>query len=122
MTIEVQKSLKEEALRLFIFVLTGVVALSALGPMCAEDTVTEADPPREPFLLDWWTVDGGGGPAAGGDFELLATIGQPDAGFASGEDYLLQGGFLPGGDSRILFVDGFESGTTDRWDETVGGQ
>ena len=107
-------------MRLFIFVLTGAVALAAASPLCAEESVPKSDPPREPFALDWWTVDGGGGPAAGGGFELLAAIGQPDAGFAIGENYLLQGGFLPGGNLGVLFVDGFETGTTDRWSATVG--
>jgi hypothetical protein len=94
--------------------------VGAAGVLCAEDAQPEGDTPREPFALDWWTVDGGGGPAAGDGFELLATIGQTDVGVSIGEDYVLQSGFLPGGDIGVLFVDGFESGTTDRWDSTVG--
>jgi len=92
--------------------------LAAGGLVCAEETAGN-DSRREPFVLDWWTMDGGGGPAAAGGFELLASIGQPDVGIAIGEDYLLQCGFLGGGDLGILFVDGFESGTTDRWNGTV---
>jgi hypothetical protein len=118
----IPQSLKEETLRLFIFMLTGAIALSAASPGFAPDTASVGDPPRDPFALDWWTVDGGGGPVAGGDFELLATIGQPDAGSALGGDYLLQGGFLPGEDGGLPFIDGFESGNTDRWDATVGGR
>lgn len=88
--------------------------------VCAAEEAGDT-PPREPFVLDWWTMDGGGGPTVGGGFELLASIGQPDVGVAIGEDYLLQGGFLAGGDLGILFVDGFESGTTGRWGGTTEG-
>jgi hypothetical protein len=119
---KIPQSLKEETLRLFIFILIGVVALSAAGPVFAPDSAPKGDPPRDPFVLDWWTIDGGGGPVAGGDFELLTTIGQPDAGTAVGGDYLVQGGFLPGGVRGLPFNDGFESGNTDRWDATVGGR
>jgi hypothetical protein len=50
-----------------------------------------------PYVLDWSTIDGGGGRSSGGDYVLTATIGQPDAGASSGGDYELLGGFLPGG-------------------------
>lgn len=106
--------------RLIFVVVCGMLA-AAGGPVCADEAQPEGDPSRDPFNLDWWTIDGGGGPAAGGDFELLATIGQADVGTAIGDDYLLQSGFLAGGDLGILFVDGFDSGTTGRWDDTVGG-
>ena len=43
--------------------------------------------------LNAFTIDGGGGTSAGNGFELSATIGQPDAGFMSGDDFELQGGF-----------------------------
>jgi hypothetical protein len=49
------------------------------------------------FDLSWWSVDGGGGSSAGGDFTLVGTVGQPDAGLLSGDSFTLQGGFLPGG-------------------------
>ena len=45
------------------------------------------------FALDWFTVDGGGGASAGGNYSLTGTIGQPDAAASSGDDFLLQGGF-----------------------------
>ncbi len=48
----------------------------------------------QPFSLDWFTIDGGGASATtGGAFELSGTVGQPDAGFASGGDFELIGGF-----------------------------
>ncbi len=47
------------------------------------------------YAVDWWTVDGGGDAGTtGGDYELSATIGQPDAGAVmTGGDFELVGGF-----------------------------
>ena len=45
------------------------------------------------FALDWFTLDGGGGPSSGGAYTLAGTIGQPDAATSSGGGYTLQGGF-----------------------------
>jgi hypothetical protein len=44
----------------------------------------------QPYTIDWWTVDGGGGTGNGGTFTLSGTAGQPDAG-------VLEGGVLDGG-------------------------
>ena len=64
-----------------ISVLTGIAALAGyLG--------------GEEFDLSWNTIDGGGAmQSTGGDFELSATIGQPDAGVMSGGDFEMTGGF-----------------------------
>jgi hypothetical protein len=43
--------------------------------------------------LDWYTIDGGGGSASGGDYVLAGTIGQPDAGVLAGGAWTLYGGF-----------------------------
>jgi hypothetical protein len=45
------------------------------------------------YVLDWYTIDGGGGTSNGGDYSVSGTIGQPDAGSMSGGDYSLAGGF-----------------------------
>jgi len=45
------------------------------------------------FTLDWYAVAAGGGESSGGDFELSATIGQPDAGDMLGGDFAILGGF-----------------------------
>ena len=45
------------------------------------------------YVLDWYTIDGGGGTSTGGDYSISGTIGQPDAGEMSGGDYVLSGGF-----------------------------
>ncbi len=49
------------------------------------------------YEINWSTIDGGGGRSSGGQYELLGTIGQPDAAYSAGGDYELLGGFLPGG-------------------------
>jgi hypothetical protein len=49
------------------------------------------------YALDWWTLDGGGGTSTGGDFSLIGSIGQPEAGFLQGGEFNLQGGFFVGG-------------------------
>ncbi len=48
------------------------------------------------YVLDWYTMDGGGGTSTGGDYNLSGTIGQPDAGQMSGGDYTIGGGFWSG--------------------------
>ncbi len=45
------------------------------------------------YQLDWYTVDGGGGSSTGSVYSLSGTIGQADAGAASGGTYTLAGGF-----------------------------
>jgi hypothetical protein len=45
------------------------------------------------YVLDWFTIDGGGGTGTGGDYAISGTIGQPDVGSMSGGDYSLEGGF-----------------------------
>jgi len=59
-----------------------------------------------PYVLEWSTIDGGGGTSSGGQYTLTGTIGQPDAGWSSGGSYELLGGFWSGG--PLCFVD-FES-------------
>lgn len=48
----------------------------------------------QPFAIDWYTIDGGGGTSSGGNFTLSGTIGQPDAGpTMTGGNFTLTGGF-----------------------------
>jgi hypothetical protein len=49
------------------------------------------------FVINWWSVDGGGDSSQGGGYTLYGTIGQSDAGAMSEGDYTLHGGFRPGG-------------------------
>jgi hypothetical protein len=50
----------------------------------------------QPFVIDWFTIDGGGGTSTGGPYSLTGTIGQPDAGTLGGGNYTLVGGFWGG--------------------------
>jgi hypothetical protein len=45
------------------------------------------------YSIDWFKVAGGGGVSTGGVYSVSGTIGQPDAGSLSGNNYALQGGF-----------------------------
>ncbi len=56
------------------------------------------------YEVSWSTIDGGGGRSTGGDFALVGTIGQPDAGEMAGGDYELSGGFWPRGPILSCFV------------------
>lgn len=69
-----------------------------------------------------WSVDSGGGESSGGDFSLIAAIGQPDAGVLSGGGAVLAGGVWAGEmNLGFVFGDGFESGDTGSWSSVVGG-
>ena len=45
------------------------------------------------YAIDWYTINGGGGPSSGGAYTLHGTIGQYDAATSSGGRYTLHGGF-----------------------------
>lgn len=45
------------------------------------------------YSVDWYTIDGGGGTSTGGVYSVTGTIGQPDAGYMSGGNYSINGGF-----------------------------
>jgi len=48
----------------------------------------------QPYSIDWFTIDGGGGTSTGGVYSVSGTIGQPDAGpTMSGGNYSVDGGF-----------------------------
>jgi hypothetical protein len=48
----------------------------------------------QPYSVDWWTSDGGGGTSAGGNYTVTGSAGQPDAQLAmTGGNYQLSGGF-----------------------------
>jgi hypothetical protein len=70
---------RARAKALFVILLPLAVAAAVVG---------------DDFDLRRSTIDGGGVMlSAGGDFELSGTIGQPDAGAASGGAFVLTGGF-----------------------------
>ncbi|MBI3850307.1 MAG: hypothetical protein HY298_08470 [Verrucomicrobia bacterium] len=48
----------------------------------------------QPFSIDWFTIDSGGGTSTGGVYVVSGTVGQPDAGATmSGGNYSVDGGF-----------------------------
>lgn len=47
-----------------------------------------------PYTLTRFAVEGGGGKSAGGSYQVVGTIGQPDAGTVSAGAYSLRGGFM----------------------------
>ena len=59
------------------------------------------------YSIDWYTIDGGGRTSTGGDFELVGTIGQPDAADSQGDSFIVLGGFWPGGPVCIVNLDHF---------------
>ncbi len=58
--------------------------------------LTLAVPVFGDYEISWHTIDSGGGVSSGGPYTVMVTIGQPEAGVASGGDYELLGGFWPG--------------------------
>ncbi|MHC4648366.1 MAG: hypothetical protein ACYTBJ_23145 [Planctomycetota bacterium] len=60
-----------------------------------------------PYVLEWSTIDGGGGQSSGGPYVLTGTIGQPDAAYSSGGKFELLGGFWPGGPLYFVEFDDF---------------
>jgi hypothetical protein len=55
-----------------------------------------------PYVLEWSTIDGGGGTSSGGEYVLSGTAGQPDAGEMTGGQYEVSGGFWPGGPECLV--------------------
>ncbi|GJM19571.1 MAG: hypothetical protein DHS20C14_17840 [Phycisphaeraceae bacterium] len=59
-----------------------------------------------PYVLDWYTIDGGGGTSSGGVYTLSGTIGQHDAAApSSGGVFTLAPGFWPGVTTNDCFPD-----------------
>ena len=72
------------------------------------------------YKIDWYTIDGGGGTSTGGQYELVGTIGQPDAAWSIGGEYELLGGFWPGGPLCVVGFDDFAR-FAEGWLETGSG-
>ena len=69
--------------------LLACLVLLAAAPVLAQSIAA--------YDLSWSTVDGGGSSGTGGIYTLEGTAGQPDAGLMAGGEYVLAGGFWPGG-------------------------
>jgi hypothetical protein len=70
------------------------------------------------YDLSWFTIDCGGGENNGGDYTLISTIGQADAGMMAGGGYILYGGFLAP-EAIVSFVADFIVKDRIRIDRTV---
>jgi len=80
--------------------MTGLLVLALLGFVGFRNAAASQ------YVLDWHTIDGGGGQSSGGTYILTGTIGQPDAGYLGDDNYELLGGFWVGGPLCIVnFVD-----------------
>ena len=64
-----------------------ILALFGSGWVCVTSALAQS------YSIDWFTIDGGGGTSTGGVYSASGTIGQPDAGVASGGNFSLGGGF-----------------------------
>lgn len=89
--------------RLIMLSLAALLAVIMLSPSAqaeharldhAQALTREAASSGGEFVLDWYTVDGGGVTTSTGDiYTLGGTIGQADASLLSSESYSVQGGF-----------------------------
>jgi len=70
-----------------------VQTLARIGWLLALVVTGSFSAHAQPFAIDWFTIDGGGGMSTGGVYSVNGTIGQPDAGEMSGGQYSLVGGF-----------------------------
>ncbi|MHC4396143.1 MAG: hypothetical protein ACYS1A_10865 [Planctomycetota bacterium] len=60
-----------------------------------------------PYVLDWSTIDGGGGTSTAGQYLVRGTIGQHDAAYSQDHQYELLGGFWPGEPSCVVDFEHF---------------
>lgn len=72
----------------------GVISVTRIALAVLTVLALVASIAAEPLTIDWYTIDDGGGHlSSGGSLKLSATVGQPDAGTASGGGLRLTGGF-----------------------------
>jgi hypothetical protein len=65
----------------------GVLLFILLGFLCCLAALGQS------YSIDWHKVAGGGGTSTNGQYIVAGTIGQPDAGLASGGSYVVTGGY-----------------------------
>lgn len=67
------------------------------------------------FSIPFFTIDGGSDVSVGGTFEVVGSVGQPDAGIVAGDGFYLSGGYWGPAGLPPLLADDFESGTAAAW-------
>ena len=88
------------------YVLRVIAWLLLLAVPCLFRSTTVTAQTGGDYSLTWTTLDGGGATMAeGGNYALGGTIGQSDAGRVSGGDFVLHGGFWPGGSAINIEYD-----------------
>jgi hypothetical protein len=99
---------KRESSRVSDHVLLLLLGAMALGLFIADARAQSGGD----FEIRRSTIDAGGGRSTGSNLQLIGTIGQPDAGLATGGTFELRGGFwaaaTPAGATDVVFSDGFE--------------
>jgi hypothetical protein len=82
-------------------IIVGYIAcLAVILPLMVTNTLRAQS--GGPYVLEWSTIDGGGGVSLGGQYVVDGTIGQPDAAYSAGGQYEVSGGFWPGGPECIV--------------------
>jgi hypothetical protein len=86
--------MKSILLGIAIGVIVGVLFFSIGSIAFARSNVAAPHGGGDTFLIDWYTIDGGGVmDSTSANFSLSGTIGQPDAGSMNSGSYNLNGGF-----------------------------
>ncbi len=116
-------------LRSITFLLAGTLLLALASLITVESQeephghgAPDADKASEVLDIPAYSIDGGGGTSSGDDFQLIGSVGQPDAGTVlEGDDYGLTGGVMAvvAPLQGILFCDGFESGDASSWSSST---
>ena len=68
-----------------------ILPIAAVALAIGGSTAAAQAPP--PYLIQWGNLEGAGGLATGGTYQLGGTLGQPDAGVHTGGSYKVLGGF-----------------------------
>jgi len=93
---------------------TFLIALLLVTAGAPQDSQIEASKSGAMPVIEWSTVDGGGGYASAAGWSVEGSIGQADADAqqpSAGGDFTLTGGYWPGliREPDALFADGFEA-------------
>lgn len=100
----------------------GILAWLWPGWARAQPGAEEEEPSAGGFEISWFTIDGGGAASSGDRSEVAGTAGQPDAVASSAAGLEIRGGFWSVLLTGDIFSDGFESGDTSVWSQTIPAQ
>jgi hypothetical protein len=92
-----------------------IIAIALVAGLFVSSALTAG----EIYSIDWHTIDGGGATSMGGTFELVGTVGQPDASSSpalAGGTFELTGGFWTVTQACFCFGDLNQDGLKDGGD------